>query len=96
MKRFLLVGSGENYFSRIVNGDNLSDGIDAALYGRIEDCPADQKGAYSELLNDDDYWHHDQDFGRTRWTVEVGETDKLELFLITEPTEDQNDQGITP
>lgn len=96
MKKFLLVGSGENYFSRIVSEDNLSDEIDAALYGRIEDVPADHKGDYADILNDDDCWHHDHDFGRTRWTVEVGETDKLELFLITQPTDNQNDQGIIP
>ena len=81
---YLMVGSGETYSARIVPGNELLE----ALLGELLSNPAEpdpaEKAFWEKQLADEDQWHHSQDFKRTYWSSDIGETDNISFYLITE------------
>lgn len=82
---FLMVCSGESYFTEIVPGANLLDRMMAAMYDTKENWPAEELETYREELEDPDHWQLDQDYGLCQYSTDVGETDHIAIFRITNP-----------
>jgi hypothetical protein len=84
---FLLVCRGETYSAEIVKGQDIFTKIFTAMFGPdSKDWPEEECQQWRDEIEDPDYWINDQDYGPTHWESEVGETDHIELFLITDPT----------
>lgn len=80
---FLLVGSGETYSAEIVKGTQLLDKMLDALFGEAKEATPEQRQSYKDDIENPDSWHSDQDYGPTRWSQDIGETDCIDIFLIT-------------
>lgn len=81
---FMMVCSGESYFTAIVKGHEIVKQMMIAMCGEDEkDWPEGEASFWQEHVNDPDNWCHDQDYGPTHFKLDVGETDHLELFLLT-------------
>lgn len=81
---FLMVCSGESYFTSVVKGPDIVRRMMAAMCGEDEKhWPDGEKDFWLEHISDPDNWTHDMDYGPTRFNLDVGETDHIELFLLT-------------
>ena len=50
-----------------------------------EQAPLEHQTEYwSDLCDLENNWNSDQDFGPTMWRTDVGETDHIEIYRITE------------
>jgi hypothetical protein len=81
---FLMVCSGETYSADIIKGTELLDKMFEAMYGDAKEGHPEEREAYRAELADPDNWHHDQDYGPTRWSTDVGETDRIDIIRITD------------
>lgn len=83
---YLLISSGESYSTEIVKGFNLLGAMLTAMFGKPEECSDSEKVFWREQIDDPDNWHHDSDYGCTHYSTDVGETDHLEIYLLTPPS----------
>ena len=84
--RFLLIGRGESYSGEIVDGTKLLDKMLELLYGTPQDASQEERDDCAADLADMDNWHSDGDYGPTQFSRDVGETDHIDIFRITEPS----------
>src|SRR5262245_40600856 len=83
---FLLICSGETFSSEVVKGlPTILDKMMDAMFGSDKEAIAEWRPKYEASLNDPDTWNTDFNHGPVRWGDDVGETDRIELVLITEP-----------
>lgn len=82
---FLLVCSGESYSAEIVKWPAVLDAMMKAMFGEDHAEKSEERQSYKDELEEPDNWSHDHcGWGPTRWSEAVGETDHIELVLITE------------
>ena len=81
---FLMVCSGETYFTEILKGDMLLERMMVAMFGEVANAPKDQYEAWANELADPDQWCIDQDYGPCWFNTDVGETDRVQIFRITD------------
>lgn len=80
---FLLIGSGESYFTEQVIAENLIERIMVATNGDKENWDEDWLQSVTAMISDDDNWAHDSDFGPVHWHTELGETDRIDIYRLT-------------
>lgn len=81
------MGYGESYQAKVVTGDQLYPYMMKMMYGEkwTKDASAEhQQDYWNDLCNIDGNWKSDGDLGPTMWSTDVGETDHIEIFRITE------------
>lgn len=81
---FLMVGSGESYFAEIVQGADLLDKMMEAMYGETKQAPGDEREQYRREIENPDEWSSDSDWGPTHWWTDLGETDHMDIYLVTD------------
>lgn len=81
---WVIIGSGESYNAETVSGEQLLEKWIEWLYGDVRSFPRDELERDVEHLNDADNWHTDGDYGRTHYERDIGETDRIEIFLLTD------------
>lgn len=81
---FVMVCHGENYSAEVINGSQILEKIHEAMFGdpNIEDTA--EWRLWRDEIEDPDHWSSDLDFGTVSWGSDVGETDRIELFRITD------------
>lgn len=82
--KFLIVGHGETYNSKVVEGTQLFETWANYAYGSVETAAESGIEEDIETLNDEDQWSHSQDYKFTMFSQDFGETDHIEIYRITE------------
>jgi hypothetical protein len=82
--KFVMICTGESYSTKIVDGGKLHEEWAAAIFGKLEDCPAEQLADTIQSMKDMDNWQQDHNgHGPTCWEEDVGETDHITFWRLT-------------
>ena len=81
---FLLVCSGETYSAEIVKGPELLDKMLEAQFGKASEASASERQFWKDEIDEPDNWCSDRDCGPTHYETDIGETDRIRIYLITE------------
>lgn len=85
-KFYLILGTGETYQARVVTGAQLLEGVIEMVFGEASNCKPAERDQWTKWLCDPDWWQTDPDgIEKTQFHIELGETDHLYIYLITEP-----------
>jgi hypothetical protein len=81
--KFLMVCTGEQYSSKIVDGADLHEEMAIACCGSLAAAGSVEVQENVEFLTDMDNWATDSDYGPYHIKQDIGETDHIEFWRLT-------------
>lgn len=91
---FLMVCSGESYSAEIIKGSEITEKLFEALFGGVSEGEHEEREFYRNEIDEPDNWNHDLDLGPTYWDSEIGETDRVRIYLITDKKLKDKDEAL--
>lgn len=81
--KFLMICTGESYFTKIVDGGKLHEEWAIATQGSVKGCSPELLNLTVESMRNEDDWIIDRDHGPVCWKEEVGEIGHIAFWRLT-------------
>lgn len=81
--RFIVIGHGESYITKICRQDQIVDTVAGFIYDPASAMPKEEREQWErDIANIDEWWITDPDLGPVHFKAGIGETDNISIWRV--------------